>query len=129
MRFLSCCELCCKLTTAVQDLPRKTLSPCTTSLPQTPEIWSPLLYGCSFSFLQTTHFHSPYLPVGHKSPLKLPCSLALCLAPQAPLYPPLLLPTIPPQPSLLLCTADSPTALRRSPVTIKHEACSLKPWI
>lgn len=36
MRYLSCRELCCKLSTAVWDLPEKTLHPCTTSSPQTP---------------------------------------------------------------------------------------------
>lgn len=45
IRSLSCCELCCKLTTAVRDLPTKTQNPCTTSLLQPPEIWSSS-YGC-----------------------------------------------------------------------------------
>lgn len=66
MSYLSCCELCCKLSTAVWDLPdkkknKKTLNPCTMSSPQTP--WN-LVLICS---------HSLILPIkrffGHPSQL------------------------------------------------------------
>lgn len=71
---LSCCELCCKLTTAVRDLPTKTLSLSITSSLQASQIWSHL---CSHwhCFLQARHFHTPYQPRSYKFLLKLPCPL------------------------------------------------------
>lgn len=51
MRYLSCRELCCKLSTAVWDLPEKTLHPCTTWSPQTP--WNLVLICCHSLFCKS----------------------------------------------------------------------------
>lgn len=69
-------SLCCKLTTAVWDLPAKTLNPCTTSSPQTPWNLPPQTTPPPplrpFIFFPTNQTFSPSYPL-HKSPLKLPC--------------------------------------------------------
>lgn len=71
MRYLSCRELRCKLSTAVWDLAEKTLHPCNTSSPQTPPKPCPHLWPFLFLPLQIKHFCTPY-PVTTPTPRKLP---------------------------------------------------------
>lgn len=100
MRFLSCRVLCCKLTTAVCDLPGKTPNPSTASSPQPPEIscssTQPFIFcpaNQPFSYLL-----SPRNPPQNAMPLHCPR--------EAPLFSPLLPSMMALQP-LALCTFDS----------------------
>lgn len=124
MRSLSCCMLCCKLTTAVSALTGKTPNPSTTSSPQPPEI------SCSsaqpFIFCPANqHFHTPYPLLSHKSPSECHArTLSLwgpiIFSPAAIHDGPAAFPTL---------YFDSPTVPCKGPVTIKHGVRGEKSWI